>query len=115
MHLYTSFAYQNLHPETCGLTGNTPVAGGVQQQARWQAERAQSETIPGEHARQSSDGEAIREYHLVHRALPEIRGPCGGERSALLRVLRLRHHHRQRAETVAHRGSMLDLLNQWRI
>jgi len=69
------------------------ISGRIQQQARRQVKRAEFTLVSGKHAWKSSHGKIVCQYLLVHRALVEGGGAGDGKRSALLRMLRLRHHH----------------------
>jgi len=50
---------------------------------------------------------ALIEYEMICRTLFESSGSDDAERSSLLRMLRLRYHHRFEPETVAHRSECI--------
>ncbi|XP_059537413.1 polyglutamylase complex subunit TTLL1 isoform X3 [Myotis daubentonii] len=87
--------HQRRHPEA---------RGGLQPHPRGQVDGEQPAAVPGEHPRQGGDRQAVRRDPLDHRAVAEGRGAGDEQRQALLRVLRLRHHHRRQAEALADRG-----------
>jgi hypothetical protein len=88
----------------CGAPGNVLFAGRVQFHARGQTQRAESSLAPGKYQREASHGEVVRSNQLVDHSLVESCGAGDRHGSALLRVLRLRHHHRQQTKTLADRS-----------
>lgn len=69
------------------------------------------ETFSGRNARQGGHRQTIWKHFVANCAFVARRSPSHGCRSALFRVLWLRHHHRQYAETVAGRSECVAIVD----